>query len=563
VRRRLVIGIVGVVVATSALSAGSIAVRDAMYADDPLPGVTVRQVDLGRTIAVAVGSQALDVQTAGSFEVDEPGTAGLAFAAGRESLWSRVRQLALPVPQQLDVEPVLRPTPRLQTLVDELETAADLAQPTPARLTLKGTEPVVTPARPGRVVDRERFALELERVLRSGGRELVAPLENSRPRLETLAAEEAADTVRRILRAPVSLAFKGERIGTLEPARLARLLRIAPRETHFVVGFDRNRVAAAVKPALEPWRQRATNARISVEGDRVRIAPSRPGLEVNPKVAHQTVSAAAYSDLRVAELALRETRADLTTAEAQALGVRERISTFTTEMGPSSANRIHNVHLMARYIDGTLIKPGETFSFNDRVGPRTEARGFREGQMIVGSLLLPSIGGGVCQTATTLFNNAWELGLPIEQRYNHSFYISHYPMGRDATVSWGGPDFVFRNDLRSAILIKASYTSHTLTFTFWGTNPGRRVATTTGPQVNWRSPETTYALDPYAPSGSVRTVAGSNQQGFDVTVFRKVYEGPKLVRDDSVTSHYIAVGPTKVYGPGSSIPGPYIVLPKV
>ena len=104
---------------------------------------------------------------------------------------------------------------------------------------------------------------------------------------------------------------------------------------------------------------------------------------------------------------------------------------------------------MADYVDGTIIEPGDSFSFNDRVGPRTAERGFLEGQMIVGSLLLPSIGGGVCQTATTLFNNAFELGLPIQRRYNHSFYISHYPMGRDATVSWGGPDLVFRNDLKT------------------------------------------------------------------------------------------------------------------
>ena len=95
--------------------------------------------------------------------------------------------------------------------------------------------------------------------------------------------------------------------------------------------------------------------------------------------------------------------------------------------------------------------------------------------MIVGSLLLPSIGGGVCQTATTLFNNAFELGLPIVRRHNHSFYISHYPLGRDATVSWGGPDLVFKNDLEHALLIKSSYTSSTLTFTFFGTPTGRRV----------------------------------------------------------------------------------------
>ena len=190
-----------------------------------------------------------------------------------------------------------------------------------------------------------------------------------------------------------------------------------------------------------------------------------------------------------------------TTEEAQALGIRERISSFTTDMGTSSSNRIHNVHLMADYIDGTIVRPGKTFSFNETVGPRTSERGFLEGQMIIGSLLVPSIGGGVCQTATTLFNNAFELGLPITERHNHSFYISHYPLGRDATVSWGGPDFGFTNDLDHAILIKTSHTDSTLTFSFYGTKQGRRVVAETGPKVNWKQPTVSYALDPYAPLG--------------------------------------------------------------
>jgi vancomycin resistance protein YoaR len=230
-------------------------------------------------------------------------------------------------------------------------------------------------------------------------------------------------------------------------------------------------------------------------------------------------------------------------------------------MGPSSSNRIHNVHLMADYVDGTLVLPGETFSFNGSVGPRTPERGFREGQMIVGSLLLPAIGGGVCQTATTLFNNAFELGLPIAERHNHSFYISHYPMGRDATVSWGGPDFKFRNDLEHGILIKASYTDSTLTFSFYGTDEGRRVSATTGPERNWREPKLTYALDPAAPRGSVRVERGSHQRGFDVTVQRTVTKGGEVLREDSFTSHYIAVGDTAIYGPGRTIPGSYFVIP--
>ncbi|MBA3788198.1 MAG: hypothetical protein H0X21_05825, partial [Actinobacteria bacterium] len=97
----------------------------------------------------------------------------------------------------------------------------------------------------------------------------------------------------------------------------------------------------------------------------------------------------------------------------------------------------------------------------------------------------------------------------------------------------------------------------------YGTDPKRRIVAATGPQLNWRTPETTYALDPYAPTGSVRTVSGSNQSGFDVTVSRKIYERGKLLRNDSFTSAYIAVGPTQIYGPGSSIPGPYFVLPRI
>src|SRR5207244_7261374 len=113
---------------------------------------------------------------------------------------------------------------------------------------------------------------------------------------------------------------------------------------------------------------------------------------------------------RAANVALRTVQPPLTTAKAQALGIRQPIVSYTTQMGASSSNRIHNVHLMADFIDGTLIKPGETFSFNKVVGPRTAARGFLEGQQIVGSLTLPAIGGGVCQTATTLFNDAFEAG---------------------------------------------------------------------------------------------------------------------------------------------------------
>ena len=362
----------------------------------------------------------------------------------------------------------------------------------------------------------------------------------------------------------MALTFKGEDVGSLSPKQLAKLVRFRVGVESFRVGFDpqaggESRRAAARRSGASGQSMRGSSSTASRFGS----APPGPASAVDGKWAADSVAAAAGSSFSRASLRLKQIRADLTTGEAEKLGIRQQISTFTTDMGPSSSNRIHNVQLMANYIDGTIISPGQSFSFNDSVGPRTTERGFREGQMIIGSLLLPAIGGGVCQTATTLFNNAFELGLPIVERHNHSFYISHYPMGRDATVSWGGPDFAFKNDLKTGILIKTSYTSSTLTFSFYGTDPARRVVSSTGERTNWRSPRTTYALDPYAPRGSVRTVSGSNQSGFDITVTRKVFEHGKLKRRDAFTSAYIAVGPTQIYGPGSSIPGPYFVLPRV
>ena len=278
-----------------------------------------------------------------------------------------------------------------------------------------------------------------------------------------------------MLSAPVSLEFDGRAVRSIEPVELARLTRFRAVGSRLVPLLDAEGLERVLDPAVSQWKRRAQNAQFVVDGTSVRIVPSRPGLGLDGQDAAASISTAAHSEGERPALRLVAIEPDRTTADAEALGIRERVSTFTTEMGPSSSNRIHNVQLMARYIDGTIVEPGRTFSFNDTVGPRTTERGFLEGQMIVGSLLLPSVGGGVCQTATTLFNNAFELGLPILERHNHSFYISHYPMGRDATVSWGGPDFSFRNDMEHALLIKTSYSSETLTFSFYGTDEGRRV----------------------------------------------------------------------------------------
>jgi vancomycin resistance protein YoaR len=559
--RRAGLIVVAVLAALAAAAVTAVAVRDAVYWEKPLPGVALAQVDLAQTIQVVVADKTYNVRPAEALKVDDTATQAALVQAGHDSFLRRVRQLADPSPPVLEVDPVLVPRPGAESLAKRLSRA--LPKPRRAQVVSRGGSFSVLPSQPGDAVGANILVAALEKASRTGARTLSPALTHVEPALRTQAAETAVAEAHTLVDEPVALTFNGQDVGSLSPQQLAKLVRFRVGVDSFRVGFDPQRVAKAVEPLLAQWRQRAVNARFVVDGKQVRIRPSRPGLAVDARWVADSVAAAASSSFSRASLRLKQVRADLTTSEAEKLAIRQQISTFTTDMGPSSSNRIHNVQLMADYIDGTIVRPGESFSFNESVGPRTPERGFREGQMIIGSLLLPAIGGGVCQTATTLFNNAFELGLPIVERHNHSFYISHYPMGRDATVSWGGPDFAFKNDLKTGILIKTSYTSSTLTFSFYGTDPGRRVVSSTGERTNWRSPRTTYALDPYAPRGSVRTVSGSNQSGFDVTVTRKVYEHGKLKRRDAFTSSYIAVGPTQIYGPGRSIPGPYFVLPRV
>jgi vancomycin resistance protein YoaR len=561
----------------------TVVVRAYTLQDSVLPGVRVGGADVGglsrpdargriesvigerlrQPVDVVVGGKAFTVNPSNLFTVDATATERLAFESARRSFFDRIGALAVPFAVDQDVEPVLTVNPTARAaFAQEITKRTDRA--VSARISMKGTEPVVVAGRPGIQVDRAAvLALVREAALR-GLPGVEAPVSSVAPAMTTAAAEQAAAAARTAVSAPVALRFRHHKLGELGPRTIARLLRFQPQGGAFELSLAPEGIPRELAPLVERFAKKPADASFRVVGKRVRVVKGRDGTMLDVAGAQAAVlGAATQPGVREAEIGLTAREPRFSTEDARGLGIRRRLSTFTTDMGASSSNRIWNVHLMADYIDGTIIKPGKTFSFNKVVGPRTPERGFREGQMILGSLLVPAIGGGVCQTATTLFNNAYELGLPVRERHNHSWYISHYPIGRDATVSWGGPDLKFKNDLDHAILIKTSYTDSTLTFSFFSTKQGRKVVSSTGPQTNFRSPKSSYAYDPSAPKGSKRTVAGSHAQGFDITVFRKVYEHGKLVRKDSFTSHYVAVGDTVIYGPGTDPPRIDFVLPSI
>jgi vancomycin resistance protein YoaR len=201
---------------------------------------------------------------------------------------------------------------------------------------------------------------------------------------------------------------------------------------------------------------------------------------------------------------------DLTTAEAQKLGVKEQISTFSTIL-TANAGRTENLRIAARTVNGTLVLPGETFSLNGVLGKRTPEKGYNQAPAISGGRLVNDYGGGVSQMATTIFNNVFFSGLEDIYHKPHSFYISRYPEGREATVNYPTVDLKWRNDSDTAVLIKANVTS-TVNVTFYGTKTWDITASKSG-RSNFRTPKTVYDDQPGCVS------QGANG-GFDVSVGR-------------------------------------------
>jgi len=133
----------------------------------------------------------------------------------------------------------------------------------------------------------------------------------------------------------------------------------------------------------------------------------------------------------------------------------KRIGSYTTYYNAGNRKRAHNITLAANSINNVVIFPDEMFSFNRTLGPRTSARGYKPAPVIVQGELSEGVGGGICQVSSTLFNAADRAGLDIVERYSHSRKVPYVLPGRDATVSWGGPDFVFRNPYNQPVLIRA------------------------------------------------------------------------------------------------------------
>lgn len=262
------------------------------------------------------------------------------------------------------------------------------------------------------------------------------------------------------LSGPVTLTFGRSRV-RLTPGDYAEALSLNATDGTLQPAVDGQAIARLVRQASSGSREPADASVELVDGEPL-VVPAKPGLTFDPAAIGDT-----FLDVLTMPEGKRTLRVpgtvdqpDVTTRDARALRIKEKVSEFQTFF-PYAEYRNINLGRAADIIDGTVLKPGETFSLNDVVGERTRENGFTEGFIISDGIFKEDLGGGVSQMATTLFNAMFFAGLKDVEHKPHSFYIDRYPVGREATVAFGSIDLRFRDDTDFGVLISAVVTPAT------------------------------------------------------------------------------------------------------
>ena len=317
----------------------------------------------------------------------------------------------------------------------------------------------------------------------------------------------------------------------LQPAQFAPVLSmVADGAGMLQPTVDAAKLVAVIQVAAPHAERAPVDATVRLVAGVPRVVPAVVGTKIDVSRSPAVFLTALMSTTRTASVTILLTQPKVTTATAQGWGIKEAISTFTTQF-PFNPPRTSNIKIAVGVLNGTLVRPGALFSLNAILGERTPAKGYQQAPVIYAGRLERAYGGGVSQVSTTTFNAAFFSGVRIERYTPHSFYIARYPEGREATLSWPDVDQKWTNDTGSGILIDAHVEGNDITVTFFGTKTWD-IEAVKGPRRNVVQPKTIVDARPGC-------VPQSPNTGFDVTVTRIFKKSDVQVKTSTFNTHYI------------------------
>jgi vancomycin resistance protein YoaR len=444
--------------------------------------------------------------------------------------------------------------------------ASDVDRPArSAQLVVQGDQVVVTPSQTARVVDQAATQALVRSALFSAQRTVVPVVKETPPAVTEADLASSLALARTEVDSPVVLNGAEGQSWTITPAMLLKMLALpadplAQRDQ--TPRLDPAKLQAYISSLAKGIDRPAFNARFLYNGGQVQlIRDGISGQRLDQQATLDAIQRAAVSDQRTVALPIETVAPLITARDVDKLSGLQLIAENSTSYAGSIPPRRHNVELATSMLNGVVVAPGQIFSFNQELGPQTLARGFQVGYGIIAQgngqvETVPSVGGGICQVSTTLFQPVFWSGDEIEERHWHAYWIAHYAShgypGLDDTVDdASGLDFKFKNDTSGPLLIQSSTDGTNVHFALYGHPPTWTVHVDKPVITNVIKTDRQLRIehDPtLAPGTKIYTEAA--EDGFTVTVRRVVDEGNGVVRQLVLRSVYdpshnvMAVGPT-------------------
>ena len=435
-------------------------------------------------------------------------------------------------------------------------------------------EGVATPVEghDGRMVDRKWLASMLSNAMTSAdsNTSFVAQVSDAPSRITFAQAQEASDGINRALQIGAVFSYKGsEWIAYGYDIGMWTKVQTVADGDGYKLGVtidDAAAIPAVVSGAGAAVKSENVTIKFARGDEGIVVRTFGPGNipEVTPAIDELEqalygpdgiawAAIVSYDPVRI-EIGESDAPAALTLDQAIELGIVSVIGEYTTEFSDSEGteNRNHNIKLAADLLnDGIIEANGGTWSFNGRTGDTNEAAGFWAAGSIVEGEYVDSIGGGICQVATTVFNAVYESGLPINMRFCHTLYIASYPTGRDAAVSYPDLDLQWTNDLPSDVLLRMSYTDTSVTATLYSVHTGYSIDSIEGAWQDGEKYKTKFEQDSDLEKDEyyVKTIG---VDGSSIAVTRMVYdEKGTVISDQTFDSNYDPKDEVIVVGPGT------------
>ncbi len=367
------------------------------------------------------------------------------------------------------------------------------------------------------------------------------------PQVTASGAQKALEQTKKLVGYNLALKFK-ENTWTITPTSLFGMLAYSANGSELQVTLDNDKLDAFVSKIAREVNQDPKNAQLNIEnGTATLFTPAQDGQKLDmdktlslinqqlndPKLEGKTIAI---------DLPVEVAHPEITNDKVNELGIKELVARGWSSFAGSIAGRVYNVKLAASRINGTIIKPGETYSFNNDIGDVSEETGYQTAYIIEKGRTVFGAGGGVCQVSTTTFRAALNAGLPIAERHAHAYRVSYYEQsgfsaGLDATIYYPNIDLKFLNDTPNHLLIHAYVIGSNLYVDLYGTKDNRQV--TVGRPVITNQvapPETLYQDDPTLPKGTTKQ-ADFSAWGANAFVSRTITKDGQT-KTDSFNSIY-------------------------